>query len=454
MMRRNQDHQKRSSSGAVDLWEHACLLYHSYEWQSAADAFLQLELHTSDLEDKCIFAMNKGLIEARLGDLEAAISSFAKALEYNEGNPVAHFLLGLAHAHTQHHAKAKTQFEHCLKALDTNEREYQTCMNFFSIDALMVQENIDHMRSRLIATAAGHGRISHLRTRLHIIPAEVLFEPPSRSTRTPQRDSKSSTEKRLNFKEYEYSNGRIQDPKSRATQPLHVAGHDVKSLHLVEDAEKNLTIAPLSDTVNDVRSHKRLVPRDPRVQDGSIQELAQFLRHAGPSGDAKVTVDRKYMQRLLQGNRMDRTRLQSQVSPPRDDFESLLGLYTRASSIERRSIPTNIDTSVSDALTARQDDRSEHTITVRYERPIAGRERPLGSRWPTLESAQSWLRKEVQPLGPYELAASDQQSESAEAARGHSCGTVSHDDRDGHSPPSVVSSTEMFTIGKSRKRLP
>jgi hypothetical protein len=167
-----------------------------------------------------------------------------------------------------------------------------------------------------------------------------------------------------------------------------------------------------------------------------------------------VTVDRKYMQRLLQGNRMDRTRLQSQVSPPPDDFESLLGLHTRASSIERRSIPTNIDTSVSDALTARQDDHSEHTIAVRYERPIAGRERPLGSRWPTLESAQSWLRKEVQPLGPYELAASDQQSESAEAARGHSCGTVSHDDRDGHSPPSVVSSTEMFTIGKSRKRLP
>jgi hypothetical protein len=389
--------------------------------------------------------MNKGMIEARLGDLDSAMSSFTKALDYNEGNPVAHFLLGLAHAHTQRCLKAKTQFEHCLKGLDTNGRGIQTYMNTFSIDALMVQENINHMQSRLIATAAGHGRTSHLRTRLHLVPAEVLFEPPPRSGHTSQRQSRSSTEQKLDFKVYEDSNERLQDPKSRATQPLHVDGHDVKSLHLVEDAEKNLTVAPLSDTVNDVRKHKRLAPRDPRVQDGSTQELAQFLRHAGPSGDANVTVDRKYMQRLLQGNRMDRTRLQSQVSTARDEFESLLGLYTGASSAERRSVPTTIDSSISDALSARQDDVSEHTITVGYERPIAGRERPLGSRLPTLESAQPWLRKEVQPLGLYKLSASNHRSDSARLARDHLRGNVSNDDRD------VVSSTEMFTVGRSRR---
>lgn len=452
-MGKNREHQQRSSSGIVDLWEHACLLYHSYEWQSAADAFHQLEQHTSDVEDKCIFAMNKGLIEARLGDLDSAMASFTKALEYDECNSVAHFLLGLAHAHTQHYTKAKAQFEHCLKSLDTNGRGYQTYMNSFSIDALMVQENIDHMRSRLIATAAGHGRTSHLRTRLHVVPAEVLFEPPSILGHTSQRGSRSSTEQNLDSKGYEYSNERLQDPISRAAHPLHVAGHDIQSLHLVEDAEKNLTIAPLSDTVNDVRRHRRLAPRDPRVQDGSMQELAQFLRHAGPSGDANVTVDRKYMQRLLQGNRHDRTPLQtySQVSTTRDEFDSLLGLYTGASSTERHSIPTTIDSSVSDALTVRQDNVSEHTITVGYERPIVARERPLGSRRPTLESARRWFQKEVQPLGPYELAASDHRSESARLARDHSRSNVSNDDRDGHSLPSVVSSTEMFTMGRTRR---
>jgi hypothetical protein len=450
-MGKNREHQQRSSSGIVDLWEHACLLYHSYEWQSAADAFHQLEQHTSDVEDKCIFAMNKGLIEARLGDLDSTMASFTKALEYDECNSVAHFLLGLAHAQARDYTKAKTQFERCLNGLDMIGREHERHMGSFSLDPLIVQENIDHMHSRLIATAAGHGRTSYLRTCLHIIPAELLFEPPSRSNYTSQRESRSSTEQNLDFKAYEYSSERLLDPKSRATQPLQVDGHDVKSIHLVEDAENNLTIAPLSDTVNDVTRHKRLAPRDPRVQNGSMQELAQFLRHAGPSGDANVTVDRKYMQRLLQGNRHDRTRLQSQASTARDEFESLLGLYTRSSSTGRRSIPTTIDSSVSEALTIPPDDVSEHTITVGYERPIAGRERPLGSRRPTVESAQRWLRKELQPSGPYGSGASDRQSNSAGAVRDQFHDTVSNDGRDGQSLPSVVSSTEMFTIGRLRR---
>ena len=106
----NPEHQQRSSSGTVDLWEHACLLHHSYEWQSASDAFLQLEQHASNLEDKCVFAMNKGLIEARLGDLDAAMTSFTKALRYDGSNPIPHFLLGLAHTVPRNYAHAQTQF--------------------------------------------------------------------------------------------------------------------------------------------------------------------------------------------------------------------------------------------------------------------------------------------------------------------------------------------------------
>ena len=161
------------------------------------------------------------------------------------------------------------------------------------------------------------------------------------------------------------------------------------------------------------------------------------------------------MQRLLQGNRHDRTPLHShsQISTPGDDFESLLGLYTRTSSTHRHSKSTTIDSSVSDALTVRRDDGSEHTITVGYERPSMNGERTLGSRRPTMESAQRWFHKEIQPPGPYELAASDQQSGSARVARDHSRGTVSNGERDGQSLPSVVSSTEMFTIGRPRKGL-
>ena len=449
-MRKYREHQQRSSSGTVDLWEHACLLYHSYEWQKAADVFLQLEQHTSDLEDKCVFAMNKGLIEARLGDLDVAMESFTRALKYNEDNPVAHFLLGLAYTVPRNYAYAQTQFEHCLKCLRANENDYHTHMGSFNLDTLMVQENIDHMRSKMIAMAARHGRTSHLRTRLHITPAEVLFEPLSRSTRTSQMDSKSSTEHRLGSKDHEYPEERLQEPISQAVRPLQGAGYDVQSLHLVEDAEKNIAIAPASDTVNDVRRQKRVVPRDPRVHDSSMRELAQFLRHAGPSGNSNVTVDRKYMERLLQGNHYDRTPLlsHSQISEPQDEFESLLGLYTGASSMGRNSVSTTIYSTVSDALMVRQDDGSEHTITVGYETPRGSREKPSRPRRPTLEYAHRWFQNEVRSPAPYGLAARDHQSDSARAARDHS-----NDDRQGQSLPSVVSSTEMFNIGGLRKGL-
>ena len=448
-MRKDPKRPQRSSYETVDLWEHACLLYQSYEWQSAADAFSELEQHAVDLEDKCVFALNKGLIEARLGDLDIASVSFTTALEYDQGDPVAHFLLGLTHAESRNYAKAKTHFEHCLDGLSTAVRDYRTHVGSLSLSAIMIQENIDHMRSRLIATAAGHGRTSHLRTRLHILPAEVLFEPPSRSIHTSQRDSTSSREQIPNAKIYGYSDERLQDPVSRPMQPSHVAGHNVNSMYLVEDDEKNLTIEPTTGTGDDVRRHKRLAPRDPRARNSSIQELARFLRHAGPSGDANVTVDRKYMQSLLQVNTHDRKLSRAPFLHQEDEFESLLGLYT-GSPTTRRSIPTTIASSISDATTTRQIATPGYPASEADERRVLDRNRPLGSRRPTFGSAQRRLRDEVRPLGLYMLPANDQYSDDARAARNRSRGAMSSDERDGQSLPSVVSSTEMFTIGRPR----
>jgi len=456
MMREVSEHL-RSTAETVDLWEHACLLYHSYEWQSAADAFLDLEEHTSNPGDKCIFALNRGLIEARLGDLDIVLTSFSNALGHDMANPVAHFLLGLAHAETRNYAKAKMQFETCLSCLGTNEHNHQTYLGSFNLEISAVQENIDHMRSRLVATAAGHGRTSHLRTHLHVLPADVLFEPHSGSTQASTRHSKSSTERGDDFKSYEFSDERLQDPISRARQPLHVAGHGVNSLHLVKDADKNLTIAPLAETVNEVRRDKRLAPRDPRVRDGDTQELARFLRHAGPSGDTNVTVDRKYMQRLLQGHPGDRAPVysNSQVSTPvvhsGDEFESLLGLYTGAPSARRPSVSATIGSSASETTTVRQNVYPGQSILERGQGFNADRERPLGSRRPTLETAQRWLRKEVRPPWVYNPTDSDRDVGNVGAVRDLSRGTMSNDDRDGQSLPSVVSSTEMFMIGRPRK---
>lgn len=437
------------SSGIADLWEHACLLYHSYEWQSAADAFSELEQYTSTDGEKQIFALNKGLIEARLGDLDLALMTFTKALEYDEGHPITHFLLGLMYAETKNYAKGKTQFEHCLNGLNANAHEYQTDMGSFNLNRPMIQENIDHMRSRLIATTAGHGRTQHLRTCLNILPADVLFEPPSRSMCTSQIDGRSSIEPGLISETHDHSDEQVQDPISQASRPLHVDGHDVDSLHLVEDTERNLAIAPQKDTLKNVRRYKKLAPRDARVHNGSMQELSRFLRHAGPSGESTVTVDRMYMQRLLQGNTHDRplvrSRSQDSVQPKRhgDDFESLLGLYTGAST-RRRSLSTTIDSTVSDAMTVRQTVSPERTTTRVSDRTTTDPGRLLKPQRSFREGAQRWLH----PSWSHKLATREQDNVTTTCARDRSRGTVMSSD--GISLPSVVSSMDIFNIGRLR----
>jgi tetratricopeptide (TPR) repeat protein len=89
-----EERKRLSDSGLFDLWEHACLLYHNFEWQSAADTFAYLAKVSSDPIDQRIFVLNRGLIEARLGDFDLASVSFEKALLLDGDDPVAHFLLG------------------------------------------------------------------------------------------------------------------------------------------------------------------------------------------------------------------------------------------------------------------------------------------------------------------------------------------------------------------------
>jgi hypothetical protein len=301
-MRRSREHPQLSSSETTDLWEHACLLYHSYEWQSAVGAFSELGRCTSDLGDKRIFALNKGLIEARLGDFEVALGSFANALAFEENSPITHFLLGLVYAELGNYDKGQTHFEHCMGCLDTQTQDHWTRIGPFGLYRLAIEDNINRLRSVAVARAAGSGQMKPARICLHTIPANVIFEPPSRSGHASQENGRSSSGSTCKAELPNDCDEHLREPISRATHPTEVLGPGINSLHLIKDADMNLTTAPTNDTIDDRKKHKRLMPRDAQVRDGSMRELAQFLRHAGPSESADVTVDRSYMQRLLQGN--------------------------------------------------------------------------------------------------------------------------------------------------------
>jgi tetratricopeptide (TPR) repeat protein len=457
-MRRSREHPQLSSSETTDLWEHACLLYHSYEWQSAVGAFSELGRCTSDLGDKRIFALNKGLIEARLGDFELALGSFANALAFEENSPITHFLLGLVYAELGNYDKGQTHFEHCLGCLDTQTQDHWTRIGSFGLYRLAIEDNINRLRSVAVARAAGSGQMKPARICLHTIPANVIFEPPSRSGHASQENGRSSSGSTCKAELPNDCDEHLREPISRATHPTEVLGPDINSLHLIKDADMNLTTAPTNDTIDDRKKHKRLMPRDAQVRDGSMRELAQFLRHAGPSESADVTVDRSYMQRLLQGNtggqqaleflsRASTTSSATSPSIPRsrqgDDFDSLLELYC-AARVRRGSISAAIDSSTSGMRQAASKEQAS-TVTE-ADTTVTDTGRPSRSRWPTLEKAQRWLRKEVRPQWPYKSA--DTEQTNGIRSRDQSNGALSNDDRDVQSLPSVVSSTEMFTFGK------
>lgn len=457
--KRERERSELSSSEIADLWEHACLLYHSYEWQGAANAFSELEHYTSDPVEKCIFVLNKGLIEARLGDFELALHSFTTALVFEEDNPVAYFFLGLVHAETGDYERAQAHLEQCLERLGTCSQNYQTNFGPFDLDRRTVVDNINRLRSVKVATAADFGQFSPTSIYLQTIPADIIFEAPSRSGNTSQ--TQFSTKLTSDAELHRGFDGHLRDPVSSALQPIEIAGRDISSLHLVEDANMNLAVASSTTGLEQGRRNKRLLPRDAQVRDGSSRELARFLRHAGPGGNANVTVDRKYMQRLLQGNTgnvnaldflgrastaSDATPIPIAPSHQLDDIESLLALYAETPA-KRHSIPSTIDSSTSEATVTLRPDNPQYPTSNRVDLNV-DRERPTQSRRPTLETAQRWLRKEVRAPWPYKLATSDQKSHTRPARdRSHGASSLI-EERDRQSLPSVVSSTEMFTFGR------
>lgn len=455
-MEKDRERPQSSPTRIADLWEHACLLFHSFEWQSAADAFPELEQYTSDTGEKCIFALNRGLIEARLGDSDLALASFAKALETEKKNAVAHFLLGLMHAENGNYVDGLTHFEHCLTSLDSNTRHYRTSAGYFQLERGVVLYNADRMR---LAIAGKNNQVRHIQPRLQTIPAQIIFEAPLRSTDKSETDGRLSTgvvhdvESRVNIDE------RVQDPVSRALKPIYSNGHDVKSLHLVGDQDMNLIVAPSNGALNTPRTRPRLAPRDARTRGGSMREMAQFLRYAGPSGDSTVSVDRNYMQRLLQNandsHATSHTRGQASIasitSGQRDslahqdeDFESLFGLYDGLPS-ERRFLPLDLEASAPGPTV---DDES--TGIGRANTTAIDRTNPPMPRRPSL--AEWWLHKEVSPPWLHKPVISHPTGADTQDFRNHAQTTWPYDERSLRSVPSVVSSTDFFSIGQRMAR--
>ncbi|KAK6417599.1 hypothetical protein LTR95_017312 [Oleoguttula sp. CCFEE 5521] len=328
----------------LDLWEHACLLYHSYEWQEAADAFSTLAQMASDDKASMRYHVNTGLVLARLGDLPDARVAFLLASKKDNRCPLTHFLLGLIAVEMEDLLPALASFELCaLRMGDEGVIDYRSERLKFRLHEQLVADNISKLRTIVDGQAAFPG-VKLLPPSLDGISADLLFEAPARegferrssigsslfstTQKTPTRASSSTAQPRKSF-------ASIFTKRSTLTQPTTV---DMKNSIATDAPPGSSRNSDLGDdrTIRVGSSHSsspssfhpsllpaplapRMVPRastppkagyaprEAAFDYKSTRELARFIRHTGPStgGTENFDVDRDYMLHLLKSTGMN-----------------------------------------------------------------------------------------------------------------------------------------------------
>nr|OQO17153.1 hypothetical protein B0A51_15951 [Rachicladosporium sp. CCFEE 5018] len=378
-----------SSSQELDLWEHACLLYHSYEWQEAADAFAPLAQMASDDSKSMRYHVNAGLILARLGDLPDARVAFLLASKKNNRCPLTHFLLGLVAVEMEDLLPALASFELCaLRMGDEGVISYHTEGLKFRLHEQLVADNISKVRTIVDGQAALPG-VKLLPPSLDGIPADLLFEAPARGAsdrrstmgsslfsttrKTPIRASSSTGQSRRSFASI-YTRGskltRLTTVNIKKSGANNSPPGSVRESELVDDRtirigsshsssadsfHPSLLPAPLAPrmvprTTTPPKSNH--APREVAFDYKSTRELARFIRYTGPStgGTKNFDVDRDYMLHLLKdtgvntGSATPSTLEEVAEKPPlrrraSDMYGSVLDYYITAAEIRRKSLP-------------------------------------------------------------------------------------------------------------------
>ncbi|KAI6894584.1 hypothetical protein KC318_g11864 [Hortaea werneckii] len=117
--------QPKLSSEYIDLWEHAALLYHHFEWQSAIDTFqhLALVIPKEAKEARTLCLLNVAIIQARLGDYTLAALTLEGAARTDGSFILTPFLLGIMEWELGNLIKAEACLEISLLALQRHAGE-------------------------------------------------------------------------------------------------------------------------------------------------------------------------------------------------------------------------------------------------------------------------------------------------------------------------------------------
>ncbi|KAI9720893.1 MAG: hypothetical protein M1812_002732 [Candelaria pacifica] len=103
---------------ALDLWSHAVLLFHSYEWEQAVTAHRRLIKRCENTVPLARLWFNVGVIRSHLGEYFLASEAFTKAVKIRKTLAIGWYCLGMAIFQLGDFRKAKRPFQRCLSLFD------------------------------------------------------------------------------------------------------------------------------------------------------------------------------------------------------------------------------------------------------------------------------------------------------------------------------------------------
>lgn len=316
-------------SEQLDIWEHAALLYHSYEWHDAVEAFQYLARFITAAEGRTLCALNAGMIQARLGDYMDAAQTFEEAARDDRSFMLTPYLLGVMQWELGNLIKAEACLEVCLQALRGGDVIYNAHGLDFVLQAEAVRGQLRLLKN-IIRFSSGQRATPVV---IAIISAECIFEAPPRSpttSATKRGKQRNTTTQSVPFNQQIFAGlGKSSQSSSSTNKSPREAG-PLSALRSPTRSTLNGSSSPASDAplrspeplpystyytswrrrpstpyiardakgeYTSVRELTRFIqqyqhqptplsPRNARVEPASTRELARFIKYSGrePSG--------------------------------------------------------------------------------------------------------------------------------------------------------------------------
>lgn len=163
----------------IDLWSHATLLFHNFEWEQALSQHRRILRQCGPDVRKGFLWFNIGAIRGVLGEYYLAAESFAKAIKYEPDSAVSWYCLGISLFQLEAFRSAKKAFDSCLRTFRAEEKiDYNDRGLDFVLEKTRVEWNSrqalfekNYKKARAPLPLGRHLGINSM-------PAGNLFEPP------------------------------------------------------------------------------------------------------------------------------------------------------------------------------------------------------------------------------------------------------------------------------------